>query len=159
MEDSFGKRLESIMLERGFNKNSLAREAKMHPTTLKNWIDNATVPDDLKLDTIIKFLGTTRSYLYTGKGNRFSQESTEINTQKNRSSFNELPIGDQLAKIYANQLSIETKLDKVIECIDFQGSLDDKLNKVVDYIDKHLDPLFEYMEINPVESRKEKTKK
>ncbi len=35
MKDSFGKRLEQLMTEKGFNKSSLARTTKIHATTIK----------------------------------------------------------------------------------------------------------------------------
>lgn len=93
MEDSFGKRLEVLMTEKGFSKGSLAKITKIHASTIKNWISNETFPDDLKLDIVIKTLGANRDYLFTGKGEKYSSES--INDKKT-SNFNSLPISDQM---------------------------------------------------------------
>lgn len=145
-----GKNLKEIRKQLGLTQTELANLiGRTTMRTVQNWEgDKNTIPDYVE-ELLNKELSKRNTPYFVN-----SSES-----KKNESPFNELPIGDQLSKIYTNQLSIVTKLDKVLGYIETQESLDDKLNKVVDYIDKHLDPLFEYMEINPVESKKEKEKK
>ncbi|WP_312399921.1 helix-turn-helix domain-containing protein [Chryseobacterium sp.] len=113
---TFGDRLLQVLENKGFTKNSLAREAKVHPTTLKNWVSNETKPDDLKLDTLIKILGTTRDYLFNGSGEMYVSEVSKLDVRTNvkeNISFKEKSIADQLLLIYNQNLEILKKIEKI----------------------------------------------
>lgn len=145
-----GKNLKEIRKELGLTQTELANLiGRTSMRTVQNWEGGRNSIPDYVEELLFKELEMQNTP-------NFVKKSENI---KEGNPFNELPIGDQLSKIYSNQMAIENKLDKIISYIDTQESLDDKLNKVVDYIDKHLDPLFEYMEINSAESRQKKVKK
>lgn len=61
MKETFGDRLLKAMKNRGYTKNSLATAAKIHPTTLNNWIIGKTEPDSLKLDVVLGILNINRN--------------------------------------------------------------------------------------------------
>ncbi|ALR29723.1 hypothetical protein ATE47_03945 [Chryseobacterium sp. IHB B 17019] len=112
MKNTIGKRLEEIMLDKGYNKNSLAREAKMHPTTLKNWIDDKTKPDDLKLDILLKILKANRDYIFTGNGDKYNlKENETVEYKKIGVPYVELPIDSKLNLLYDLVISQNKKID------------------------------------------------
>lgn len=137
MSKTFGKRLEERMISRGFNKNSLAREAKMHPTTLKNWIEDSTKPDDLKLDTIAKILSTTKEFLYTGSVSLETKIEKKVDLD-----FYSLSIEEKLNKIFEQNI-------KIIEGLS-QQKIENKDHKniIIDYIDLSLQPVMEFIGSN-----------
>lgn len=63
MKNGFGQRLEKAIKQRGFNNNSLSRIVNIHPTTIKNWIIEKTVPDNLKLDIVVNALDINKQWL------------------------------------------------------------------------------------------------
>ncbi|MDF2931264.1 MAG: hypothetical protein K0R36_595 [Chryseobacterium sp.] len=137
MNMTFGKRLEERMISSGYNKNSLAREAKMHPTTLKNWIEDITKPDDLKLDTIAKILTTTKEYLYTGVLSVEKKLEKKIDID-----FYSLSIEEKLKMIFDQN-------NRIIEEL-AQHRMDNKDHKniIIDYIDLSLQPVMEFVGAN-----------
>ncbi|AZA74747.1 helix-turn-helix domain-containing protein [Chryseobacterium indoltheticum] len=62
MEKSFGERLLNAIESKGFTKNSIAVKAKIHPTTLNNWITGKTKPDNIKLDIILDILNLDKNW-------------------------------------------------------------------------------------------------
>jgi len=115
MEKSFGQRLDELMKNAGYNKNSLSREAGVHPTTLKNWIENKTTPDDLKLDIIARLLHTSKGYLYSGIGDKHSIKEKVI---KKDNDFETQTIDNKLNMIFNQNKNILDKFDKIIDEIE-----------------------------------------
>lgn len=80
--DSIGERLLFKMTEKGLNPNKIAIKSGIHPTTIKNYISNKGIPDNLKLDKVAEVLDIDSKWLLTGEG-------SSIRTLENQSTKTE----------------------------------------------------------------------
>jgi transcriptional regulator with XRE-family HTH domain len=76
--ETIGDRIKKIMTLKGLNPNKIATLAKIHPSTVKNYIDNTGIPDNLRLDKVAIVLGVNAKWLLTGEGKMFNEENTNI---------------------------------------------------------------------------------
>ncbi|MCC9066333.1 XRE family transcriptional regulator [Flavobacterium piscisymbiosum] len=66
--DSIGERLSLKMKENGLNPNKIAVSTGIHPTTIKNYLNNIGNPDSLKLDKVAEVLDINLKWVLTGEG-------------------------------------------------------------------------------------------
>ena len=65
----FGKRLESVRMERGLSQSELARQLKLKPQSVQKW-ENGGLPKIGRIDDIAKALGVNTQWLMYGSGER-----------------------------------------------------------------------------------------
>lgn len=63
---SFPDRLKSIMEERNMTPYRLAKESKISPTTVSNYLKGKTIPTSSILETLSNILGVTDTWLKNG---------------------------------------------------------------------------------------------
>lgn len=67
---SIGERLKEEMISKGLNPNKIAVSTKIHPSTIKNYLNNIGNPDSLKLDKVAELLDLELNWVITGEGKK-----------------------------------------------------------------------------------------
>lgn len=75
---TIGERLAKAMNSRGYTKNKLAVEAGIHPSTIKNYIENIGTPDNLKLEKVSNILQINFEWLRSGFGPMIEENEVEL---------------------------------------------------------------------------------
>jgi len=66
--ENLGERMVYLMKRKGLNPNKLGVLSSIHPSTIKNYVENKGKPDNLKLDKIAEVLGISKDWLKYGIG-------------------------------------------------------------------------------------------
>lgn len=74
----FPKLLKALLAERRVSQRQAAKAAGVSPATINGWISGVSPEDYLSVQRLAEFLGTTMSYLLTGKNEayRLDQQPT-----------------------------------------------------------------------------------
>lgn len=88
--DTIGKRLKYIIDKKGLNPNKIAKNTSIHPTTIKNYIEDLTRPDNLKLDIVSKYLDVNIDWLLTGEGEMIINNKEEEEYKNSYSKLKQL---------------------------------------------------------------------
>lgn len=139
-----GERLYKAMIKNGFTKNSLAVKCGCHPTTINNWINNITKPDNLKLDIVSRILNVNKEWILTGIG--------EMEIDKELKKF---IISDENREV--NEPVVE-KID-CLECINKKKIIDDLTAKYIKLLEEKnvLNKKYQDLIDSKVEIKKETT--
>lgn len=71
---TIGERLRFAIENKGLNPNKVSVQTNVHPTTIKNYLDNKGKPDSLKLDKIASFLDVDYNWLLSGEGDMVKEK-------------------------------------------------------------------------------------
>ncbi|MBV6639105.1 MAG: helix-turn-helix domain-containing protein [Cyclobacteriaceae bacterium] len=65
--ETFGIRLSRLMNEHGYNPNKLSIALGVHASTVANYLNNSTKPNNVIVDKLADFFKVTRGWLLTGE--------------------------------------------------------------------------------------------
>lgn len=83
---SFKDRLELLANEEGYTMNALTKMISVHPSTLNNWLEGKTIPDNMKLQELCVYLNVSLEWLITGSGDMYTRPLEEDRIKYNEAS-------------------------------------------------------------------------
>ena len=126
--DTLGKRITFLLSKEGSNPNRLGKKLGIHPSTLKNYIDDKTTPHNLILDKISKYFNVSLDWLKTGEGDLSISDET-LNVSEPTS-----PYGQFQGEIGVRLLNM------------LREYVPEDMTDILDKLDKEMIDLYEYRE-------------
>ncbi|MEE9377510.1 MAG: helix-turn-helix transcriptional regulator [Candidatus Lokiarchaeia archaeon] len=108
--NSIGERLKYALENKGFNKHSIAKKIKTHPSTIDNYIKNKTQnPNSLILERIAVVLNISVDWLILNNGSMDDTRNSIVTID----DFEVLNSEEKLHKIYALLLELKENQEAV----------------------------------------------
>lgn len=128
----FSERLQEMMDEKGFTKYRVSKKLGMSATTIANYLNSKTRPDNTKLEALSFLLGVNRNWLLKGEGDK-----ERLNAMSGESQFgtgeDDSRMSVKLLSIVDRQTnSLSAKDEQIGKLIEINGRLIDKLTPLVE---------------------------
>lgn len=129
---NFPERLQEVMNEKGVTKYWVAKKLGMSATTIANYLNSKTSPDNTKLEVLSLLLGVNRNWLLHGEGEK---ERTQVTPEEGQFGMGEddSRMSVKLISIVDRQTnSLSAKDEQIGKLIEINGMLVSKLTPLVE---------------------------